>query len=316
VKALVFDGTLGVRRDHLTPVPPAGEALVRVRLAGICNTDLEIVRGYMAFRGILGHEFVGEVADGADSALIGRRVVGEINAYCGECDTCRAGRPTHCPHRTVLGILRRDGAFAEYLTLPTRNLHLVPDGIPDDVAIFVEPLAAAFEILAQVHVRPTDRVIVVGDGKLAQLVARVLRLTGCTLTVVGKHPEKLALLSPLGITTHELGDPIEGQADIVVECTGHPEGFAVARALLRPRGTFVAKSTYHSDLTLNWSRLVVDEITVVGSRCGPFDAALRTLANGLVDVKPLVHAVYPLDEGPVAFAHAARPETLKVVLRM
>ena len=324
--ALVYDGeALRLREDYPRPGPPPGEALVRVRLAGICNTDLEIVRGYMGFRGVLGHEFVGTVEEcaagsearsEAECLMIGQRVVGEINAYCGECSTCRAGRPTHCPNRTTLGIWGRDGAFAEYLTLPVRNLHRVPDTISDEEAVFTEPLAAALEILEQVHLRPTDRVVVLGDGKLGLLVAQALALTGCDLLAVGRHREKLAILARRGIPT-ALEAEAEGlAADVVVECTGRPEGFAAARRILRPRGTLVLKSTYHGYVEADLTGLVVDEITLVGSRCGPFPPALRLLQRGLVDVRSLISAVYPLAQGVEAFARAAEPGVLKVLLRV
>ena len=317
MQALVYDGeALRLREDYPRPVLPPREALVRVRLAGICNTDLEIVRGYMGFRGVLGHEFVGTVEEAEDRSLIGQRVVGEINAYCGECPTCQAGRPTHCPHRTTLGIWGRDGAFAEYLTLPVRNLHTVPDAISDEEAVFTEPLAAALEILEQVHLRPTDRVIVLGDGKLGLLVAQVLALMGCDLLAVGRHREKLAILARRGIPT-ALESEAEGlAADVVVECTGRPEGFAAARRILRPRGMLVLKSTYHGGVEADLTGLVVDEITLVGSRCGPFPPALRLLQHGLVDVRSLISAVYPLAQGVEAFARAAEPGVLKVLLQV
>jgi threonine dehydrogenase-like Zn-dependent dehydrogenase len=315
--ALVYDGeALRLREDYPRPVPPPGEALVRVRLAGICNTDLEIVRGYMGFRGVLGHEFVGTVEEAEDRSLIGQRVVGEINAYCGACSTCRAGRPTHCPHRTTLGIWGRDGAFAEYLTLPVRNLHRVPDTISDEEAVFTEPLAAALEILEQVHLRPTDRVVVLGDGKLGLLVAQVLALMGCDLLAVGRHQEKLAILARRGIPT-ALASEAEGlAADVVVECTGRPEGFTAARRILRPRGMLVLKSTYHGGVEADLTGLVVDEITLVGSRCGPFPPALRMLERGLMDVRSLISAIYPLARGVEASARAAEPGVLKVLLRV
>jgi len=317
VQALVYDGeALQLREDYPRPVPPPGEALVRVRLAGICNTDLEIVRGYMGFRGVLGHEFVGTVEEAEDRSLIGQRVVGEINAYCGECPTCRAGRPTHCPHRTTLGIWERDGAFAEYLTLPVRNLHAVPDGISDEEAVFTEPLAAALEILEQVHLRPTDRVVVLGDGKLGLLVAQALALTGCDLLTVGRHREKLAILARRGIPTLLEAEAEGLAADVVVECTGRPEGFAAARRILRPRGTLVLKSTYYGYVEADLTGLVVDEITLVGSRCGPFPPALRLLQHGLVDVRSLISAVYPLARGVEAFTRAAEPGVLKVLLQV
>jgi threonine dehydrogenase-like Zn-dependent dehydrogenase len=284
-------------------------------VAGICNTDVELVKGYMEFQGIPGHEFVGVVerAPGTEE-WEGRRVVGEINVTCGECSTCRAGRPTHCSSRTTLGIGGRDGAFAEYLTLPIRNLHAVPDAIPDEAAVFTEPLAAACEIPQQVHVQPTDRVIVVGDGKLGLLCAQVLALTGCDLTVVGHHRAKLDILAQRGIQTVLEGDSIETGADLVVEATGHPAGYATARRLIRPRGTIVLKSTYHGSIDADLTMTVVDEVTLVGSRCGPFGPALRLLEQGLVEVTPLIQARYPLSKAIEGFEHAGRPGTLKVLV--
>ncbi len=299
------------------PQPAGGEALVRVRLAGVCNTDLELVRGYMDFGGVLGHEFVGEVVAGPDSAWLGRRVVGDINAACYVCETCLAGRHTHCPNRTTLGIFRRDGAFADYLLLPQANLYAVPDTVPDELAVFVEPLAAACEIMDQVHLAPTDRVAVLGDGKLGLLVAAVLRLTAADLTLVGRHPDKLAIAAAWGIRTRLEGDGWPGaQVDLVVECTGSPSGFAAARRILRPRGTLVLKSTYHGTLPVDMSALVVDEITLIGSRCGPFAPALRLLESGMVDPRPLIAARFPLADGPAALAQAATPGTLKVLLEI
>jgi len=331
MKALVFDGhKLRLEYNYPDPVPVSGEALVRVRLTGICNTDLEIVRGYKGFAGVLGHEFVGTVEVCDDVRLIGQRVVGEINCSCGQCETCLAGRSTHCPQRTTLGIIGRDGALAERLVLPTRNLHHVPPGVPDEVAVFTEPLAAAMEILEQVHLHPTDRVYVVGDGKLGLLVAQVLSLTGCEIACVGRHPEKLAILQRRGIATMlasqppaELADvachpvrPGPGVADVVVDCTGHPDGFALARGLLRPRGTLVLKSTFASQQGAELTPLVVSETTLVGSRCGPFAPALRLLRRDLVDVRSLIAATYPIDDGLAAFRRAQAKGTLKVLVRM
>ncbi len=315
MRALLLDKELQIVEDYPTPKPPPGEALIRVLLTGICNTDLELVKGYMQFRGVPGHEFVGVVerAPGAEE-WEGKRVVGEINAACGKCPTCRAGRPTHCPNRTTLGIAGRDGAFAEYLTLPVRNLHTVPQSLPDEVAVFTEPLAAACEILQQVHVRPTDRVIVLGDGKLGLLCAQVLTLTGCDLTVVGHHRRKLDILARRGIPTALEGEPVEAEADLIIETTGHPGGYASARRLVRPRGTIVLKSTYHGSVDADLTMAVVDEVRLVGSRCGPFAPALRLLALGLVGVTPLIEARYPLSEAPAAFEHAARPGVLKVLV--
>lgn len=317
------DGAVHLREVPV-PEPPAGEALVRVRLAGICHTDLELARGYMGFVGTLGHEFVGEVAALPAAAqpptglAVGQRVVGEINASCQHCPTCQAGLGRHCPQRTVLGILARDGAFADYLTLPLANLWPVPAAVPDEAAVFVEPLAAALEILEQVAVRPTDRVVVLGDGKLGQLVARVLRLAGAEVLVVGRYPAKLALLEAVGIATRL--DPPAERVDVVVECTGRAAGLAQAMRLVRPRGTLVLKSTVAVDpragaAPLDLAPLVVDEITVVGSRCGPFGPALRLLAERRLDVSPLISAEYRLAEGVAAFAHAGQRGTLKVLLR-
>ncbi len=282
-------------RDDLPRPQRDGEVTVRVLLAGICNTDIEMARGYYPFTGVPGHEFVGEVD--------GRRVVGEINAACETCAACRAGRRTHCEKRSVLGIIQRDGAFAEFLTLPATNLHAVPDEVSDEEAVFVEPLAAALEIQEQVAVTPDDRVLVVGNGKLGRLIARTLALTGCRLTVAGRRDVASIADRP-------------GTFDIAVECTGNPEGFLIARNALRPRGTLVMKSTYAGSLSVNMSSLVVDEITLVGSRCGPFAPALELLAAHRVEVADLIHATYPIDDALAAFEHAQRPGVLKVLIRV
>jgi alcohol dehydrogenase len=317
MRALLFDGRLRYDPAYPEPVLPSGEALVRVLLAGICNTDIELVRGYMDFCGVLGHEFVGEVVQAPDDPTwVGERVVGDINAACYTCDVCRAGRHMHCPNRTTLGIDRRDGCFADYLRLPLANLHRVPASISDERAVFTEPLAAACEILEQVDIRPTDRVVVLGDGKLGLLVAAVLRLTGADLLLVGRHPAKLAIAQAWGVAVGQEGDDLPARrADVVVECSGQPGGFALALQLVRPRGTLVMKSTYHGQFTLDMSSLVVDEITVVGSRCGPFGAALRFLEKGLVNPTPLISARYALPDGPAAFEHAVQPGVLKVLLQ-
>ncbi len=315
MRALHFDQTLQYLPDMPEPDLPPGEALIRTRLAGICSTDLEIMRGYMGFTGVLGHEFVGEVirADNAPE-LVGQRVVGEINAFCRACDTCRRGDLTHCPHRTTLGIDRRNGTMADYFTLPTHLLYPLPDSLPDEWAVFTEPLAAACEITERLHIRPTDRVVVLGDGKLGLLVAQVLQLTGCDLLMVGRTPNKLAILEKRGIRTQTTDDEIESGADIVVEATGNAAGFATARQIVRPRGKLVLKSTYHGDLSLNMSMVVVDEVELLGSRCGPFAPALRLLVQKLVDVESLIHDTFSLDDGLVAFERAAAPGVLKVLL--
>lgn len=297
------------------PEPPPGEALVRVLRAGICNTDLELLRGYYPYRGILGHEFVGIVEQGP-ADLVNKRVVGEINAACGKCRFCLSEQPTHCENRTVLGIVNRNGAFAEYLTLPIANLHPVPDSVSTDAATFTEPVAAALEIQQQVPISPEDKVLVVGDGKLGQLVAQTIALTGCELLVIGRHREKLANLEERGIKTGFADAVKDRYFDISIECTGNPEGFAIARRALRPRGTLVLKSTYAGALTFDASALVVDEITLIGSRCGPFKPALQLLAQNQIDVKHLIHSRYPLDEGLRAFEKAQSPGVLKVLLEI
>lgn len=306
------EGALSVRE---VPVPsPAGEALVRVRLSGICGTDLELVRGYYPYAGVLGHEFVGEVVESPDPSWAGARVVGEINVACGTCEACFAGRPTHCENRTVLGIVGRDGVHAEYTTLPLANLHRVPDSVPDEAAVFTEPIAAAVEILQQVHVLPTDRVLLIGAGRLGQLVAQVLALTGCRLSVVARHEQQRALLASRGIATIAAEDVEPRRWDVVVEATGAPSGFDLARAALRPRGTLVLKSTYHGEVTLDLAPFVVDEITIVGSRCGPFAPALRLLERHDVDPTPLIAARFPLNEAVEAMRVAGEPGTMKVLL--
>ncbi|MBI3932224.1 MAG: alcohol dehydrogenase catalytic domain-containing protein [Acidobacteria bacterium] len=309
------DRSLRLRDDIPVPEPPPGEVRIRVLRAGVCNTDLELVRGYYPFTGVPGHEFVGRVerAPGAEG-WEGRRVVGEINAACRTCPTCAAGRPTHCETRTVLGIVGRHGAFAESLTLPVGNLHAVPGSLPDEVAVFTEPLAAALEIQQQVDVAAGQRIVVVGDGKLGNLVSQTLALAGGDVLVIGRYPAKLELLAGRGVSTGFADALPERMADLVVECTGDPDGFALARRAVRPRGTIVLKSTYRGDATVSFSALVVDEITLVGSRCGPFAPALDLLESGRVDVTGLVHARYPLDQALTAFDHAARPGVLKVLV--
>lgn len=310
------DRHLRFRSDCPAPDAPAGEAVVRVLVAGICNTDLEMVKGYYPFAGVPGHEFVGRVEKSPSAPeRVGQRVVGEINASCGACDTCRAGRPTHCERRTVLGIKDRNGAFAERLVLPVANLHEVPAEVDDEAACFVEPLAAALEIQEQVDVRGDDRIVVLGAGKLGQLVARTLGLLARDLLVVGRDRARLRPLLDRGLRVSTPDELPPGKADLVVECTGNPEGLALATRAVRPRGTVVLKSTYQGSASLDVSRLVVNEVTLVGSRCGPFAKALALLAAGRVDVASLVHARYPLAEGLHAFEEAARPGVLKVLLR-
>src|SRR5256886_4630250 len=322
MRALVYrNNTLTLEKNYPRPDLQPGEALIRVLLAGICNTDLEITRGYLAFEGVLGHEFVGiveNVHEGPGASrpiyLIGKRVVGEINAACrrSDCLYCSQNMPTHCPDRTTLGILNRDGAFAEYLTLPVENLHIVPDNVSDEEAVFVEPLAANFEILEQVHLKPTDSVVILGDGKMGQLAPQVLPLSGCEVMMVGKHEEKLALAAKRGVHTYVLEDAqsfaLEDgrRVDLVVECSGSAQGLEMALRLVRPRGTLILKSTVADKSTLFLAPIVIDEIRIQGSRCGPFAPAIRALSQKTVDIRPLISARYSLDEGVVAFEHAVK----------
>ena len=296
----------------------AGEAVVRVTLSGICNTDLEIVRGYAGFQGTLGHEFVG-VVEGAPNAshLVGRRVVGEINAGCGRCELCAGGDARHCPDRTVLGIVGRDGAHAQFLRLPVINLLPVPDEVPDERAVFTEPLAAACGIMERVSVTKDTRVAVIGDGKLGLLCAQVLHLTGAQVILVGKHPNKLERVAQRGIETTLLSD-VRTRArtfDVVVEASGGASGFALALDLLRPRGVLVLKSTFQGGTEWDAARIVVDEITVVGSRCGRFAPALALLQNNAVDVESLISEVYDIQDALRAIERAAERGVLKVLLK-
>lgn len=315
MKALYWDGgNLALDANHAEPKTIGGEAVVRVRLAGICATDLQIFHGYMGFRGIPGHEFVGEVVQGAPS-LAGKRVVGEINFGCGFCELCRRGLGRHCPKRRVMGILNADGCFAELVAVPARNLHSVPENISDEEAVFTEPLAAAFEILEQVEIDFTREVLVLGDGKLGLLCAQVLAVTGARVTLVGKHLEKLKLAKCAGVRTVLLADWQPRQFDIVVEATGSVSGLQAAIASLRPRGTLVLKSTIAEEHKLSLAPLVINEITVVGSRCGPFPPALQALAEKRIAVTPMIEKIYPLAVGVDAVAHAARREARKVLLK-
>lgn len=300
-----------VRGD--VPDPTAAEAVVRVALAGVCNTDLEMVRGYYPFTGVPGHEFVG-VVDRADDApeWIGKRVAGEINAVCGTCVACRSGRRTHCEKRTVLGLVGRSGTFAEKLSLPVANLHAIPDHVSDEAAVFVEPLAAALHVLD--HVRPDDRVLVVGDGKLGHLVALAVRTSACDLRVATRVPRERPILAAKGIATIASDRIEEGSADVVVECTGQVGGLAVARRAVRPAGTIVVKSTYRGEAVFDFSRMVVDEVAMVGSRCGAFEPAIRALAGGSIDPTPLIAARCRLADGLAALEKAARPGVLKVLI--
>lgn len=320
MKALTFDGTLRLQND--APVPRRdGEALVRVICAGICNTDLEIAKGYAGFHGTLGHEFVGRVIEAPDRSLEGRRVVGEINAGCGQCESCIGGDSRHCAVRTVLGIKDRSGAFAEYLALPARNLIELPESIGDEDAVFVEPLAAAFNILDQITINTTTNVAVVGDGKLAQLIVLVLRQTGCRVTVFGRHRQKLELTrescaSCILIEDGDRDDSQHARFDVVIEASGSASGLATALKIVKPVGTVVLKSTHHGVTPLDTSQIVVNEITVMGSRCGRFGPAIELLASGKADVGRFITARMPLQDGLRAFKEAAEATSMKVILQM
>ncbi len=322
---LLTDQGVQLQEHYPDPQPGPHEALIRVRLAGICSTDLQLIAGYKGgYRGVLGHEFVGDViAAPGNETWQGRRVVGELNIGCGSCELCRKGLNKHCRTRQSLGIINRDGAFADYLTLPIANLHGVPEALRDEQAVFVEPLAAALQIREQVAITPASRVFVLGDGRLGLLVAQVLALTGCDLTVIGRTPAKLALLTRFGSaiqgvinTAATLTALQQRAADVVVEVTGSPQGFAQAITLVRPGGVLVLKSTFAANIAdFDLSRLVVEEITLIGSRCGPFAPAIRLLTSGLVHVEPLIHARYPLTAAAEALAHARQKGVIKTLIQ-
>ncbi|AMV17921.1 MDR/zinc-dependent alcohol dehydrogenase-like family protein [Planctomyces sp. SH-PL14] len=316
MRALILEagGQVRYAAEHTGRDPRPSEIPIRVLRAGVCETDLQLARGYMGFQGILGHEFVGIAESGK---FAGRRVAGEINCSCHRCDLCRQGLSNHCPNRSVIGILDHDGAFADRVFVPERNLHLIPDSVSDDEAVFIEPLAAAFQIPAQLDLKPVRSAVVLGDGRLGNLCAQVLHRAGCRVTAVGKHEWKLQRLADAGVDTCLLDAlPIKREADLVVDCTGSSGGVETALRLLRPRGTLVLKTTTAAPHGPNLAAVVIDEITVVGSRCGPFDKAIEALADRDIDVRPLITARFPLEEGEEAMRAAARPENLKVLLQV
>ena len=319
MKAITLNSDgLHYQPSHAEAKPAENEVLVRVIKAGICETDLQLAQGYMAFSGIPGHEFIGIVETGNHA---GRRVVGEINCNCRTCKTCLAGRPTHCPHRTVIGIDRHDGAFAEFVALPEHNLHLVPEGVSDDQAVFVEPLAAAIQITEQVPIKSSDRIAILGDGRLGYLSAQVLSLASDQITVFGKHGPKLLRFGHRNITTVQIpsSDPAElspDEFDLVVDCTGSTTGLPMALHLVRPRGTVVMKTTVADQHQLSLAAIVIEEINVVGSRCGPFGKAIDALANGDVDVTNLITDRFSLEQVNDAFASAASANSFKVVFEI
>jgi alcohol dehydrogenase len=317
MRALVFDQSLSFQPRHREPVEADGDTLLRVRQAGVCATDLEITRGYMGYRGVLGHEFVADVVSSPNKDLVGQRVAGEINVVCGRCDLCLSGLSSHCRARSVLGIVNHDGAFADFVRLPAMNLHVLPKTIDDDQAVFIEPLAAAFQVLKQIKLDGRKWVTVLGDGRLGLLVAQVLRNAGCPVRMIGKHPEKLAMCEKWQIRSRPLEDitPRHDQ-DVVVDCTGSASGFEMAMQIVRPRGTIVLKSTFAAGKPLNLAPLVIDEINVIGSRCGPFREAIRALAEKQIDVASLITRRMRIEQGVEAMELAGRPGVLKVILTM
>ncbi|PJF41629.1 MAG: alcohol dehydrogenase [Chloroflexi bacterium] len=313
MRALIFeDGHLQLATDYPDPDPGDGEALLRILVAGICNTDLELIDGMYDFSGILGHEFVAEVVEGPRH-LVGRRVVGEINIACGVCDFCQKDIPSQCRTRHAIGIHGYPGAFADYLVLPVENLHPVPVTISNDGAVFTEPLAAALQVTTMTHIKPDDRVVVLGVGKLGMLVAQVVKITGANLAGIIRHDKQRTLLEQWGITAVERNELVDKQAQIVVDCTGNASGFADALDLVQPRGIIMLKSTYHGKPEIDLTRVAVEEIQIIGSRCGPFDAALRLLEQNSVDVEPMIDGRYPLEAYEAAFKAAAQKGTLKIL---
>ena len=317
MRALVLRSIPEFDPSFPVPQPKPDEGLIRVLKAGICATDVQLIHGYMGFQGVLGHEFVGMVEQCLNRPeLVGKRVVGEINLSCRRCPTCLNGRWTHCPNRTTLGIDRKDGAFADYLTLPIENLHTIPDPIPDIEAIFAEPLAAACQILEQVNILPQDQILVIGDGKLGMLCAQVLFAHQYNVAVLGNHLDKLLLLSKMGIPGTAQPEDVNPGVDIVVEATGTPKGLEIASQVVRPRGTIVLKSTYQGNNEIDMTSLVINEINLVGSRCGPFPQALRLLQERKISVEPMITEQYPISRGLDAIQHATESGALKIVLDM
>ncbi|HNW91567.1 MAG TPA: alcohol dehydrogenase catalytic domain-containing protein [bacterium] len=313
MRALVFDGTLSLS-EIPAPVPAAGEALIRVEYSAICNTDIELTRGYLGFRGVPGHEFVGVVEQGS-AALRGKRVVGEINCPCGNCALCRRALPTHCSQRTVLGIAGRPGVFAEYVALPEANLHCVPDYLASVRALFTEPLAAALQIFEQFHIRPTDRIILLGTGKLGLLTALVLQQGGYHYTAYNRNPRKIKLAQTLGINCRPLAElPPDERVDVCIDCTGNPQGMALALQHVRPRGTIVLKTTVADPAAFDINQIVINELTLIGSRCGPFAPALAMLAADRINPEPLVSAEFTFTNIVAAFTAAQKSDTVKVII--
>lgn len=316
MNAVIFDGELRIEKVP-KPLFKKGEVLIKVTKAGICNTDLEIIRGYIpGFKGIPGHEFIGIVEEADDDSLIGKRCTAEINCACGACEYCKNGLSRHCPDRTVLGIISRNGAFAEYVSVPEENVVIIPESISDNRAIFIEPLAAALEILEQVKIEKDAKVLLLGDGKLGLLIGYVLPSTGCDVTVIGKHRKKLSLLENYNVKTVLLNDFIDSKFDIVIEATGNPSAFNKALLNVKPRGTVILKSTYEGGFDFNPSSVVVNEITIIGSRCGRFSDAIDFLCKYAVPLERLISKEMLLKDAIEAFEYSAEPDTLKVTLNV
>lgn len=320
MKALFFDGQLSLR-DVATPRPAPGEALIRVRLAGICGTDRQILKGYAAFQGIPGHEFVGEVMECDSASWVSKRVVGEINIACRHCEWCRRGLSRHCPSRVVMGIVHWPGTFAEFITLPTANLHEVPANVPDEAAVFAEPIAAACEIQEQMKIAAGVRAAIIGDGRLGFLIAQVLRHAGADVTVIGRSPTKLDLARSWGFRAISSLSGMEANRELpaksfplAVEATGSPQGLDLALKLIEPRGTVVMKSTFHQPAQFDTAKLVVDEITLLGSRCGNFQRALDLLKAGAIHTQEMITKIFPLQAGVEAFRYLENPGCLKLLL--
>jgi threonine dehydrogenase-like Zn-dependent dehydrogenase len=316
MKAVIFDEILKLDNNYPMPQPKENEALIKVDTIGICNTDYEITKGYMGYKGILGHEFTGIVEKANNPTLVGKRVVGEINCGCGECELCKQGLERHCFNRSTLGIWQREGCFAEYVCLPEKNLLVIPDNVSDEEAVFVEPLAAALEILEQVHIPPYKKVVVLGDGKLGLIIALALNASGLDITLVGKHQEKLDIAKAQGVKTKLLSEiNIEKSYDFVIEATGSISGFETSLALTKPRGTLILKSTIAASKEFNLAPIVVDEINIIGSRCGQFAPALRLLESKRIDVKPLISDIFNIDDSIKAFERNKEKTSIKVLVK-
>lgn len=315
LRAVVFDNKLYLDKNYKLPIPKKNEALIKTSLVGICNTDHEITLGYMGYKGVIGHEFVGVVEECEDKSFVGKRVVGDINCGCGVCDWCKKNLHRHCPNRQTLGIWQKDGCFSDYFTLPVDNLLIVPDNVSDKQAVFVEPLAAALEILEQVHIKPFEKILVLGDGKLGIITALALNASGLNVTLVGKHQDKLEIAAQQGVKTCLLNDMnLAKEWDFVVEATGSISGFETSISLVKPRGVLILKSTIVASKEFNFSSLVVDEVTIVGSRCGRFEPALRMLEQNKINLEPLISKVFSVEQVIDAFNANSQKDTIKILM--